>query len=256
MAGTGANEVRTDRRSCVDLLDPVRTRLAALVLVSLLAACTGASPDRPSTASNFSVQPLAAGSSPSPLVEVQAGSVHAAVPDSWEAKPLRDSRFPREGFIAAPRIREWEQGTAARGMEVFWVDVAKVGIPSDYYYLAARGPALTSLNENKACQQGTRRVLVDRPPDLTGRRFSPSDYVVSGTAVCRSQGRATHWAYLVVAPGFGPVRQVGIRTSGLYVVRVAVSGARSKGLLKEIIERTRFGNASVPQILKVARNIA
>jgi hypothetical protein len=182
--------------------------------------------------------------------------VYAAVPDSWEARPLVDSRFPREGFIAAPKIKEWQQGTAARGMEVFWVDVAKVGIPSDYYYLAARGPALTSLVENKACQQATRRVLVDRPPDLTGRRFSPSDYVVSGTAVCRSQGRATHWAYLVAAPGFGPVRHVGIRTSGLYVVRVAVSGTRSKGLLKEIIERTRFGNASVPQILKVARTIA
>ncbi len=204
---------------------------------------------------SFSVEPLASGSTPSPLVGVQAGSVYAAVPDSWEARPLVDTRFPREGFIAAPRISEWQQGTAALGMEVFWVDVAKVGIPSDYYYLAARGPALTSLSEDKSCDRGTRRVLVDRPPDLTGRRFSPSDYVVSGTAVCRSEGRATHWAYLVAAPGFGPVRDVGIRTSGLYVVRVAVSGTRPKGLLKEIIERTRFGNASVPQILKVARNI-
>ncbi|HEX2068999.1 MAG TPA: hypothetical protein VHH54_02210 [Actinomycetota bacterium] len=234
----------------------MRTRLAALVLVSLLAACTGASPDGASTAPSFFVKPLPSGSTPSPLVGVQAGSVYGAVPDSWEARPLVDSRFPREGFIAAPKIKEWQDGTAARGMEVFWVDVGKVRIPSDYYYLAARGPALTSLNENKACQQGTRRVFVDRPPDLTGRRFSPSDYVVSGTAVCRTQGRATHWAYLVAAPGFGPVRRVGIRTSGLYVVRVAVTGARSKGLLKEIIERTRFGNASVPQILKVARNIA
>ena len=189
-------------------------------------------------------------------MEVHAGNVYAAVPHSWEARPLTDRRFPREGFVAAPRMKEWERKTGtARGMEVFWVDVAKVGIPSDYYYLAARGPALTSLTENKACEQATRRVFVDRPPDLTGRRFSPSDYVVSGTVTCRAQGQATHWAYLVAAPGFGPVRHVGIRTSGLYVVIAAVSGAGSKVLLKEMIESTRFGTASVPQILKVARNI-
>ena len=234
----------------------MRTRLAAVVSVSLLAACTGASPGS-STRSNFSVQPLPRGSRPSPLVAVQSGSVQAAVPDSWEARPLVDARFPREGFVAAPRMKEWERGaTTARGMEVFWVDIAKVGIPSDYYYLAARGPALTSLHENKSCEQATRRVFVNRPPDLTGKRFSPSDYVASGTATCRAHGRSTHWAYLVAAPGYGPVRHVGIRTSGLYVVRVAVSGPRAKALLREIIDSTRFGNASVPQILNVARTIA
>lgn len=234
----------------------MRTRLAALAFVTMLAACTGASPQS-EPASSFSVQPLRSGSTPSPLVEVQSGNVYAAVPESWEARPLVDPRFPREGFVAAPRMKEWERRTGtAGGMEVFWVDVAKVRIPSDYYYLAARGPALTSLIENKACRNATRKVFVDRPPDLTGRRFSPSDYVVSGTATCRSRGQTTHWAYLVAAPGYGPVRQVGLRTSGLYVVLAAVSGSRSKVLLRDMIASTRFGSASVPQILKVARNIA
>jgi hypothetical protein len=233
----------------------VRSQALALLFATSLAACTGVSPDGASSA-GFSVHSLPSRSTPSPLVEVRSGDVLAAVPDSWEARPLMDGKFARQGLVAAPRMNEWEQKNGiARGMEVFWIDVAKVGIRSDYYYLAAHGPALTSLTENKACRQ-TKNVLVDRPPDLTGRRFSPSDYVASGTATCRSRGHATHWAYLVAAPGFGPVRHVGIRTSGLYVVLIAVSGARSKVLLREIIDSTRFGNASVPQILKVARNIA
>jgi hypothetical protein len=165
-------------------------------------------------------------------------------------------RFAREGFVAAPRLTDWErQKGPVQGMEAFWVDIAENRIPSDYYYLAARGPALSPITENKACQQSSQRVVVDRPPDLTGRKFSPSDYVASGRATCRAGGRATHWAYVVAAPGFGPMRQVGIRTSGLYVVVVAVGGGASRRLLGKIIESTRFGDASIPQIVKAAQKI-
>jgi hypothetical protein len=234
----------------------VRSQLAALLVATTLAACTSASSGDARVSPEFSVQPLPSDSTASPLVEVKSGDVHAAVPDSWEARPLVDPRFGREGIVAAPRVSEWQRRTeTARGMEAFWVDLAEMRIPSDYYYLAAHGPALSSIVQNKSCRQA-RRVFVDRPPDLTGRTFSPGDYVVSGTAICRTGRQSTHWAFLVAAPGYGPVRQVGIKTSGLYVVLVAVSGAQSKHLLREIIESTRFGNASVPQILKAARLVA
>ena len=237
------------------LLAPVRSQLAAVLFATTLAACTGASAGNPTAVPDFSIQPIRSGATPSPLMEVRAGSVHAAVPNSWEARPLIGDRVAREGFVAAPKLTDWERQKGTVGMEAFWVDIAENRIPSDYYYLAARGPALSSITENKSCRQSSQKVLVDRPPDLTGRRFSPSDYVASGTATCRSGRHATHWAYLVAAPGFGPVRQVGIRTSGLYVVVVAVGGGTPRRLLGEIIDSTRFGDASVPQIVKAAQRI-
>ena len=83
-------------------------------------------------------------------MEVHAGNVYAAVPHSWEARPLTDRRFPREGFVAAPRMKEWERKTGtARGMEVFWVDFSKVVMPSDDYYLVLLGLALTYLMVHK-----------------------------------------------------------------------------------------------------------
>jgi hypothetical protein len=175
------------------------------------------------------------------------------VPDGWEAKPLSHDRYPQEGFVAAPRLEEWQHGDGTvRGMEVFWIDVAKMRIPSDYYYLVARGPVFDALRANKGCVSGRQQVYVDHPPDLTGRRFSPSDYVASGTGTCDIHGRHTRWAYLVAAPGYGPLRQVGIPTSGLYVVIAVVSGSRSEVLLQEMVESARFGNTPMTQIMRAA----
>jgi hypothetical protein len=137
-------------------------------------------------------------------------------------------------------------------MEVFWIDVAKMHIPSDYYYLVARGPVLDALRANKACETGRQQVFVDHPPDLTGRRFSPSDYVATGTGTCRVHGRYTRWAYVVAAPGYGPLREVGIPTSGLYVLIAVVSGVRSDALLQEMVASARFGNTPMTQIVNAA----
>jgi hypothetical protein len=57
---------------------------------------------------------------------------------------------------------------------------------------------------------------------------------------------------VVAAPGFGPLRSVGIPTSGLYVVIAAVSGADSGTLLDAMINGAHFGNTSVPQIERAA----
>ena len=78
-------------------------------------------------------------SSPSPVVEVRVGSVRGVVPKGWVARLLPVGGLSPEGFEASPQITEWQAGDrSVPGMEAFWVDIDKLGIPSDYYYLAAR----------------------------------------------------------------------------------------------------------------------
>jgi hypothetical protein len=234
----------------------VRATVAALVFATAVTACSRA-PDATSTLTSepasFSTRPFVLPSSPAPLVQVQSGFVQAVIPNSWEARPLSSDRYPQQGFVAAPRLEDWQHGDGTvRGMEVFWIDVAKMRIPSDYYYLVARGPVLEALRANKACEYGQQEVYADHPPDLTGRRFSPSDYVASASGTCLVHGRHTRWAYLVAAPGFGPLRQVGIPTSGLYVVIAVVSGSRSNVLLQEMVQSARFGDTPMTQIVNAA----
>ena len=233
----------------------MRGRVLGLAVVAAsLVSCAGAHPAGPERAAapSIRIQPFAASSSPSPLVQVTAGSVHAIVPRAWAAQEMPDARYPQHGVIASPHIPDLEQRPGpVNGLEAFWIDEADVGIPSDYYYLVARGPVLATLG-TKGCHPHRQRIFVDHPPDLTGERFSPSDFVASGTGVCRTDGGPVRWAYVVAAPGFGSLRSVGIPTSGLYVVIAAVSGARSEALLDEMINGAHFGNASIPQIERAA----
>ena len=235
----------------------MRWRLVASVLIAMflsLTACTKA----PGTVSapapqEFSVRQLPP--SPSPLrLEVQAGQVEALIPADWEVRPLDATRYPQEGFVASPQLSQWEgEAGVVRGMEAFWVDITRLSIPSDYYYLVARGPAVSSLAANKNCHPTGQQVLADHPPELTGRHFSPGDYVVSATGTCRTNGQPTRWAYIVAAPGFGPVREVGLPSSGLYVVLAVVSGKRADALLQQMLQAARFGNVPITQIVAVAR---
>jgi hypothetical protein len=204
----------------------------------------------------FSVEPWPAPESPSPLSLVQAGAVAGVVPDTWEARLLPQARFPQQGFMASPSLQDWERGIRhVAGVEMFWIDVAQIEIPSDLYYLVAHGPAMDALASDQSCRPSSHEVFVDHPPDFTGERFSPGDYVVSATGTCAADGLRARWKYVVAAPGFGPVRQVGIPNSGLYVVLAVVSGARSRVLLDEIISGARFGNASIDQIVASARQM-
>lgn len=235
----------------------MRVRVAALsLLAAALTGCTGASRATLGTEAGlaFSVRHLPVSpASPSALLEIHAGSVMGVVPDSWETRPLLDDRYPQEGFVASPRLSDWDSGTGeARGVEIFWIDVSKLQIPSDYYYLVARGAALRSLSANTSCHAAGHRVFADHPPDFTGRRFSPGDYVESGTGTCQTETGPTRWAYVVAAPGFGPAREVGLPTSGLYVVIAVVSGAKSKLLLDEIMQGARFGNVPITRIVSAA----
>jgi hypothetical protein len=157
--------------------------------------------------------------------------------------------------VASPRLEQWENAAGSvDGMEAFWIDVAKLQIPSDYYYMVAQGPAMAALAANKNCRSASEEIYIDHPPDFTGRRFSPGDYVMSATGTCRTQGKPTRWACVVAAPGFGPMRRMGIPTSGLYVVIAVVPGKRAGQLLKQILEAARFGDTSISDFLQAARN--
>jgi hypothetical protein len=206
-------------------------------------------------APSFTIHSLAYPSIPAPLVEVDAGSIQALIPDTWDAEPLPETRYPQQGFVASPEIGLWDTSAGTvRGMEIFWVDVAKLEIPSDYYYLVARGPAIGSLMQNKDCVQASQQVFADHPPDLTGHRFSPSDYVATGSGTCRTDGVKTRWAYVVAAPGYGPLRQVGIPTSALYVLVAVVSGPRANLLLQQLISGARFNDTTISDIEQAARS--
>jgi hypothetical protein len=236
----------------------MRPRVAASVVVTAvtaLSACTLAPLPSPSPASEpeFWVHQLPP--SPSPLgIEVQSGQVYGLIPSGWQAEPLPQTRFPQQGFVASPELADWEAGAGSvLGMEAFWVDVTGLHISSDYYYFAAKGPAMSSLLANRNCHSTAQEVVADNPPKLSGLEFSPGDYVVSARGTCREAGGTMKWAYIVAAPGFGPVRQVGLPSSGLYVVLAVMSGRKAGPLLEEMIDGARFANVSITQIVAAAR---
>jgi hypothetical protein len=147
-------------------------------------------------------------------------------------------------------------GTVA-GMAATWVDASQVGVPSDYYYLAATGPVLASLTGSAACD-GRQRVLIDhRPAWMAGTAASPGDYLARGQGTCLVNGVPTRWAYFVAAPGFGPERRVGIPAAGLYVVVAVLPDSRqAPHLLRTLLLETRFGNAGIRDFVSMAREQA
>ncbi len=233
----------------------MRTRLSALAVAAALAACTRVPLAQTAPLPPFSVHDLPSRTTPSPLSAVQSGHVWGVVPKAWRARPLPGDGVSQEGFEASPRLSRFEHGDGAvQGIEAFWVDVAKERIPSNYYYLAARNEAISALTTGKSCRLASRQILVDHPPDFTGQTFSASDYVATANGTCDAGKRTTQWAYLVAAPGYGPVRDVGIPTSGLYVVIAIVSGhgENATRLLRTMFEGMRFGDTTVSQIMHVA----
>ena len=150
--------------------------------------------------------------SASPFTQITAGQVRAMVPDGWEAVPAADVDDARAGFLASPRPDAWRRmdGSIA-GMSVTWVDATQVGVPSDFYYLAANGPVLSRLTQSKACRAETRRVLLDNRPSFGIGKPRDGDFMAKGQGTCNVRGTPTRWAYFVAAPGFGPVRAWGSR---------------------------------------------
>ena len=225
-----------------------------IVLAAALTACSHAVIVPKAAPSTLQIRPVVVPSSPSLLVEVQVGSVRGVVPKGWDARLIPNADVAQEGFEASPRIEDWDRGTpAVPGLEAFWIDIGKVGVPSDYYYLAARAVSFGSMAGGKRCESSPPRVLANHPPDLTGRHDSPSDFVASVRGSCvAADGSATRWGYVVAAPGFGPIRSVGIPDSGLYVVMAEVGGPHAGALLQEMLAQASFGDTTVPQLVRAA----
>jgi hypothetical protein len=140
-------------------------------------------------------------------------------------------------------------------MAVTWVDATQVGVPSDYYYLAARGPLLSRLLAAEGCRTIDRRVFVNNVPSFTPDAPSAGDYMARGSGVCALAGTAaTRWAYFVAAPGFGPARQIGIPNSGLYVVvATAPDSPTAAAMLDRLLEHTRFNGADIGKFVSAIR---
>jgi hypothetical protein len=194
----------------------------------------------------------------SPYVQVDAGEVHALVPHGWQAV-LANADGPREGFVASPEPSSWGAFDGETyGMAATWIDATQLGVPSDFYYLAASGPLLSGLTTMPGCMTKQHHVFADHVPSFvtTGAERSAGDYVARGEGVCRpAKGPATHWSYFVAAPGFGPARSVGIPSSGLYlVVAMTRESPRAHRILDRLLSSIRFGSAGILDFTRAVRH--
>jgi hypothetical protein len=225
--------------------------VVALVAAGCRDASLSPSPERPEL--------LVITESPSPYREVTAGPVSAMLPDAWRprlAAPVDDAR---QGLIAAPRPGRWGDGRPPiEGFAAMWVDGSRVGVPSDYYYLAAAGPALGAITGSSSCSATRHHVIADHRPEFAaGVVGSPGDYVARGVGTCEIGHHPMRWAYFVAAPGYGPVREVGIPSSNLYVVVAVVPDSRdAPHVLGHLLKSTEFGGASVSELIDAAQPFA
>lgn len=217
-----------------------RARYVFALLVAL--SFTAAPPGGPLTA------PTAQGA---PLVQVVESEIEVLVPKEWRVHRIGAAH--RRGVQAS--LNEFEKRRSrAVGMEIYWVDAAKLGVPSDYYYLAARGPAMSRF-AGKRCQKTSQHVALDDRPRFDHRRESPGTFVAvsSGTCESKRRGHRTRWTSFVAAPGFGAVKRIGIPSSGMYSATVMVEDSpRAQEDLERLVASIRFGGTSVAQFLAAA----
>lgn len=228
----------------------MREVIGCLVLCAVAAGCGPTRLPPTTTAAAIRIH-----ESPSPFREVTAGPVRALIPDGWEPVAAADPGDPREGIIARPRPGAWEDRRVREGIAVLWIDGARVGVPSDYYYLAAAREAPPLIAGTADCRPVRMRVFADHLPAwASGDPDSPGDYVARGSGRCRVGRTDTRWAYFVAAPGYGPVRELGIPSSGMYlVVAVMPDGPRVAAMLNRLLLRTAFGDATVEELIAAAR---
>jgi hypothetical protein len=227
-------------------------RLLILCVVSLVAAgCRDAS----MTASQDSLlaEPLIT-ESPSPYQQVTVGAVTARLPDRWHPSTAGSIDDPAQGLLAGPNPNPWRgDRPPPEGFAAVWIDGTRVGVPSDYYYLAATGPVLDMITGSSVCSARNEVIADHRPEFASGKPGSPGDYVAQGIGTCSIRDRPSRWAYFVAAPGYGPVREVGIPSSGLYVVVALMPDTpKAPQVLGRLLKGTEFGGASVEDFIAAA----
>jgi hypothetical protein len=194
-----------------------------------------------------------------PLVDtrftrVSAYGVSAVVPDGWVAAPA-DGVTPSVGVAATPGPRSAiGEVPIQQGLIATRVDATAVGAPSDLYYLAAKGPVLSTVHHDARCTVNQEQVYADHAPAAVTGRASPGDFVATATGTCARRHSETKWSYFVAAPGFGPAREHGIPGSGLYLIVAstpAVPGASRT--LARMVGRVRFGDDGMQDFLQAVR---
>ena len=221
------------------------------VLLASVAAVSGWACSPTGAAVPASDAPFQVTGSPSPFTHVTAGEVEGVILDGWVVSPI--ATHVRSGFTAAPSSGRPDENGFPVGMSASWVDATRVGVPSDFYYLAANGPLLSRLTTSGNCRERSVTIYLDRRPTLDPTRWSPGHFMASGEGICRRGERAARFAYFVAAPGFGPVHEVGIPSSGLYVVVAVVPHEHGAGhLLRALIHRTRFGDVGIREFVAAA----
>jgi hypothetical protein len=193
---------------------------------------------------------------PNPLLQVSIGPVQAMVPHGWRTLPATSTDEMRGGFVSSPQPQAWSRmdGSTA-GMAATWIDATAVGVPSDFYYLAATGPLLSRLLHSISCRASSRQVFINHRPQFeAGTADAAGDFMATGNGTCHLHGRLTEWAYFIAAPGFGPIRKIGIPSSGLYVVVAVMPESRqATRSLHRLLAHTRFGGAGIADFVKAAK---
>jgi len=235
----------------------VRKLIGCLGIALVAAACGDAAATTSTDTAGVGVGVLVK-QSPSPFMQVSAGPVTAVNPDEWEPRLAGALDDPRQGIVAGPRPQDWRADRPPlEGLAAMWIDGTEVGVPSDYYYLAATGPALDVLTGSEECRATRQFVVADHVPAFAnGDPDSPGDFVARGRGTCTVKNNPTRWAYFIAAPGFGPVRRVGIPSSGLYVVvAIMPDSPRAPFLLNRLLERTEFNGSSVADMIQAASTV-
>jgi hypothetical protein len=180
---------------------------------------------------------------------VSAQGVRTLLPPKWDFRPLEASVDEhRRGVEASEQmVGRIPADLRQPSLEAYWVDATTVGVPSDYYRLAARGPIQAAVR-SPGCDPATR--LVARSPEDV---LHSGQYVATVTGTCSAWDGQVRWASFVAAPGFGPVRTLGIPRSGLYVVRASVAdGPGADHQLRQLVNGVSFGGTSVGEFLAAA----
>jgi hypothetical protein len=214
--------------------------IATRVAVALIVGLSFVAP----AATDRSLPPVHA----STLQLASAEGVETFLPPRWEFRPLSQSSDERRrGIQASEAVGRIPADIRHPGLEAYWVDATGVGVSSDYYRLAARGPVQEVLRA-PGCHREAR-VVARSPEDL----FAAGQYAAATTGVCRVTGGEIRWASFVAAPGFGPVRSVGIPRSGLYVVRASVpDGPSAERRLNLLMNGVSFGGTALTDLLVAA----
>jgi hypothetical protein len=184
-----------------------------------------------------------------PLRLVAADGVAAFVPADWEFRPIQRDTAHLRGLQASGNLSQWGSGDGkGQGINAYWVDATQVRLPSDYYVLAARGPAMESLPTRESCRSDGSNVFLGgrKPHDL------PRGYLATASGNCRTDAGRTRWAAFVAAPGFGPIREMGIPQSSLYFAMASVEdGPKAEDMLNRLLTGVSFGPTQIRDFLQV-----